>query len=173
VILFLIHVFLLKRTNKLYTSYQYFLSIPIFTEYRINKMQKLQNNAMRLIYNVPPRTSVTEKYEELEILRVDQCVVFKILLFVHKIFADKMSTCIKDLVEIDSSPNRLLVVKYFMSSYARKSFSFSAPRYWNKLPINIRLEDNIDKFKKLSKKCILENENNIMSATTGYYFLPR
>ena len=39
-----------------------------------SKLQKLQNNAIRLIYNAPPRSSVSEKYEELEVLRIDQCV---------------------------------------------------------------------------------------------------
>ena len=139
----------------------------------LNKLQKLQNNAVRLIFNDPPRSSVTDKYRELEILRVDQTVVFKVVVLVHKIFNKKISTEIKDLVDIQDENNRLLEIKYFSSAYARKSFSFSAPRYWNKLATHIRQLDSTDTFKRLSKIAILENENNIMSATTGYYFLPR
>ena len=94
-------------------------------------------------------------------------------MLVHKIFMNKISVKIKDLVEIQDETNRLLLIKYFTSAYAKKSFTFSAPRFLNKLSIAIRLIDSTDTFKRLSKIAILENENNILSATTGYYFLPR
>ena len=113
-------------------------------------LQKLQNNAVRLIFNDPPRSSVSDRYRELEILRIDQSVVYKVVVLVHKIFTNKISVRIKELVEIQDQANRLLEVKYFTSSYARKSFTFSAPRYWNKLPAAIRLLNCVDTFKKLS-----------------------
>ena len=139
----------------------------------LNKLQKLQNTAFRLIYNLPPRWSVSDKYIELQLLRVNQYVVFKCLLFVHKFFINKVPESIKNLITVYNGTNRLLAVKYYTSTYASKSFSYAAPRYWNKLPLTIRMTDCTDTFKALVKLALLENQNNIMSSTTGYYFIPR
>ena len=139
----------------------------------LNKLQKLQNSAMRLIFNFPPRVSVTEKYEELQILRIDQSIVFSCLIHVHKFFRNQVPQCISNLLEVKNTIDRLLTVHYYSSNYARKSFSYCAPRYWNKLPLCIRLTDDTSKFKGLLKSALLQNCNNIMSAITGYYFLPR
>ena len=139
----------------------------------MNKLQRLQNSAVRLIFNFAPRTSVSDKYQELKLLRVDQSIVFTCIVFVHKFFIDQLPQCLRNLLEIQNSTNRLLRIKYFNSSHARKSFSFCAPRYWNKLPLDLRLTDNTSTFKSRLKSILLENENNILSATTGYYFIPR
>ena len=128
---------------------------------------------MRLIFDLPPRTSVSERFIDLEILRVDQSVVFTCLVYVHKFFQNQVPDCIKNLLEVQSINDRLLKVKYYSSAQAKRSFSFCAPRYWNKLPLNIRLAVDTSGFKSLIKFALLENTNNIMSATTGYFFIPR
>ena len=139
----------------------------------LHKLQKLQNTAVRLIFNLPPRTSVSERYKELKLLRVDQSIVFSCLVYVHKFFINRVPQCISNLLHVQVPVDRLLTVKYFSSIHARRTFSYCAPRYWNKLPLSIRLTDDTSKFKGLLKCTLLDNTNNIMSATTGYYFLPR
>ena len=139
----------------------------------LDKLQKLQNVAVRLIFNLPPRSSVSEKYDELKLLRVNQFIAYKCLLFVHNFFKNEVPESIKHLLNIQSETDRILVVKYYPTCYATKSFSFSAPRYWNKLPLSIRLTECTTTFKALTQAALLENQNNILSATTGYYFLPR
>ena len=128
---------------------------------------------MRLIFNLPPRSSFSEKYAELKLLNVSQYIVYKCLLFVHKFFRNEVPEGIKNLLSIQNETNRLLEVKYFGTQYARKSFTYCAPRYWNKLNFEIKFTENTGAFKSLVKNALLENENNILSATTGYYFLPR
>ena len=139
----------------------------------MKKLQKLQNAAVRLIFNLPPRSPVSEKYIDLELLQINQMIIFKCLMLVHKFFTNKAPEAMKNLLRVQSGVDRSLVVKYYSSSYALKSFSFAAPRYWNKLPIMIRLTDSTATFKRLLKLALLENQNNILSSTTGYYFLPR
>ena len=139
----------------------------------LDKLQKLQNTAVRLIFNLPPRSSISEKYAELKLLNVSQYIVFKCLLFVQKFFRNEVPEGIKNLLSIQNETNRLLEVKYFGTQYARKSFTYCAPRYWNKLNFEIKFTENTGAFKSLAKNALLENENNILSATTGYYFLPR
>merc|ERR1712002_697868 len=86
----------------------------------LNKLQKLQNSAMRLIFNFPPRVSVTEKYQELQILRIDQSIVFSCLIHVHKFFRNQVPQCISNLLEVKNTIDRLLTVHYYSSNYARK-----------------------------------------------------
>ena len=162
-----VHAVILSKIN-----YCNILFMSLSSE-NLYKLQKLQNSAVRLIFNLPPRSSVSEKYHELKLLRVDQCIVFKCLVFVHKFFRNEVPLCIKQLLNIQHATERILTVKYYTSTYARKSFSYCAPRYWNKLPHSTRLTDSTSKFKGQLKRILLENENNIMSATTGYYFIPR
>ena len=50
----------------------------------LNKLQKLQNAAARLIYKLPKRSSVSDIIRKLHWLRVDERIVYKILLFVFK-----------------------------------------------------------------------------------------
>ena len=100
-------------------------------------------------------------------------ILFRSSLIVHNFFTNKAPEAMKNLLSVQSDVDRLLVVKYYSSSYALKSFSFAAPRYWNKLPIMIRLIDSTVTFKRLLKLALLENQNNILSSTAGYYFLPR
>ena len=94
-------------------------------------------------------------------------------MYVHKFFRKELPECIKNLLEVQNCQDRLLKVQYFSSVQAKRSFSFCAPRFWNKLPISIRLTDDTSGFKSLNKFALLENTNNIMSATTGYFFIPR
>ena len=138
-------------------------------------MQKLQNSAIRLIFNLPPRTrtSLSEKYQELQILRIKESIVFSCHVYVHKFFQNQVPQCIKSLLHVENAVDRLLTVCYFSSKYARNSFSYCAPRYWNKLPFSVRLTQDTAQFKSLLKFVLLDNINNIMSATTGYYFIPQ
>ena len=64
----------------------------------LDKLQKLQNTAVRLIFNLPPRSSVSDKYEQLGMLRVNQYIVYKCLLFVHKFFINKVPDSINQLI---------------------------------------------------------------------------
>ena len=139
----------------------------------LSKLQKLQNTAVRLIFNLPPRSSVSDKYTELKLLTVNQYIVFKCLLFVHKFFRNEVPVGIQNLLSVQNESNRLLLIKYFDSPHTRKTFTYCAPRYWNKLALPIKLTNDTEKFKYLTKTALLENKNNILSATTGYYFLPR
>ena len=104
---------------------------------------------------------------------MSQFIVLKCLLFVQKFFQNKVPEGIQNLLTVQDQASRTLSVKYFDSQYARKTFSYCAPRYWNKLPLSIKLTENTETFKFLAKVALLENQNNILSATTGYYFLPR
>ena len=79
------------------------------------------------------------------------------MLFVQNFFQNKVPDGIKNLLEVQDEATRTLTVKYFDSQYARKTFTYCAPRYWNKLPLSIKLTNNIDTFKFLTKTAIIKN----------------
>ena len=60
------------------------------TAQNLNKLQKLQNSAVRLIFNLQARESIAQKFIDLELLRVDQSIVFTCLVYVHRFFQNKV-----------------------------------------------------------------------------------
>ena len=50
----------------------------------MNKLQKLQNAAIRLIFKVRARHPVSSLFQKLHLLNIEQRVVFKVLLVVFK-----------------------------------------------------------------------------------------
>ena len=134
----------------------------------IDKLQKLQNSAVRLIYNVGPRSSTSYKLRELHWLRIEERVILKVLLTVHKFFTKKCANNISYMLSVMSYINRLLVLVHFDSNLGRKSFTYCAPRYWNKLPFDVRLLDDTYHFKKRIKTILICNDYDIINCLRRY-----
>ena len=134
----------------------------------INRLQKVQNAAARLIYKLPKRSSVSEIIRELHWLRVDERIVYKILVLVFKHFCCISPGNLHKLLHIDDAETRHLKLEHFTSRKGRRSFSYVAPRFWNKLPIALRTLTDVAKFKKQLKYNIFNNIGNIMGAVKMY-----
>ena len=50
----------------------------------------------------------------------------------------------------------LLQTPNFKSSYGKRIFAYHGSRLWNALPVNIRAENDIEKFKKYIKTMLFE-----------------
>ena len=61
----------------------------------LHKLQRLQNSSMRLIFNLPPRSSVSDKYHELQILRIEESIVFRVLFMYISLFVIKYHNVLK------------------------------------------------------------------------------
>ena len=72
------------------------------------------------------------------------------------------------LLRIDDAETRRLKLEHFTSRNGRRSFSYVAPRFWNKLPIALRTITDLEKFKKQLKYNIFNNIGNIMGAVKMY-----
>ena len=134
----------------------------------INRLQKVQNAAARLIYKLPKRSSVSEIIHDLHWLRVDEHIVYKILVLVFKHFCCISPDSMHKLLRIDDAETRRLKLEHFTSRNGRRSFSYVAPRFWNKLPIALRTITDVEKFKKQLKYNIFNNIGNIMGAVKMY-----
>ena len=116
-------------------------------EYEINRLQKLQNSCARLIYNRKRSDHVSDLFAELHWLPVKQRIIFKILLFVFKIFYDISPEYIKDCVIIIDPLNRILKMNRVNTAYGERAFSNCAPKLWNALPDYLRHSNTISYFK--------------------------
>ena len=134
----------------------------------INRLQKVQNAAARLIYKLPKRSSVSETIRKLHWLRVDERIVYKILVIVFKHFCCISPDNLHTLLQIGDAETRHLKLQHFTSRNGRRTFSYVAPRFWNKLPIALRTLTDVTKFKKQLKYNIFNNIGNIMGAVKMY-----
>ena len=56
----------------------------------------------------------------------------------------------------------------FKSKYGKRIFEYSASRYWNVLPTEIKTTENINKFKKLLKTLLFTEFDNIKKKAFVY-----
>ena len=124
-----------------------------------NLLQAVQNVAIRLIggrfkYD---RVSISPLFEQLHWLRIEERIVFKVCLIVHKCVWELVPEALKAMVEMSNLRALNLVEKKFRSAYGKRAFSCAGPTLWTNLPLHIRLEDNINKFKKLLKSFLMND----------------
>ena len=134
----------------------------------LNKLQMVQNAAARLISLRRKRESVSDVLHNLHWLRVEARIVFKLLLLVYKCLHDMAPDCLVELITVRNSIRSILYLKHYQSSYARRSFSYMAPRLWNNLPDHIRLCTTLTTFKSKVKYLLFNNFNNYMKSVFKY-----
>ena len=134
----------------------------------MQKLQKVQNAAARLIYKLPKRSSVNQEIRKLHWLRVDQRIVYKILLIVYKHYNGISPDYLNNLLKTTDVETKKLETTYYDSRYARRAFSYVAPRYWNSLPSEIRTLTSIDIFKQRIKHILFNETGNTMKAVEVY-----
>ena len=126
----------------------------------VQRLQKLQNRAARLIYQVSKRTSAIPLIRELHWLPVQQRIEFKILVHVYNCVTGSAPTYLQDiLTKYNSGRQGLrsnqdhtrLAIPRTKRSFGDKSFSILGPRLWNNLPVHVRGAQNVQCFKKFLK----------------------
>ena len=106
----------------------------------ISKLQTVQNKAARIVLGLSPFSSVTDDMLfKLHWLKLDQRIIFKILLFVHKFFINAAPRWFSEQLIIIDIEERLLHKLYFNSKSGRRSFTYAAPRFWYCLQKDIRM----------------------------------
>ena len=134
----------------------------------MQRLQKVQNAAARLIYKLPMRSSVSHVIHKLHWLRVDQRIVYKILLIVYKHCNGISPDYLNNLLEITNAETKTLKVRYYDTKSGRRAFSYVAPRFWNGLPKDIRTITSIDIFKKKLKHILFKEDASIMNVIDRY-----
>ena len=125
---------------------------------KINSLQRIQNNAARMITKRPKRSHVTPILKQLHWLPVKARIDYKILTLCYRCITENdYPSYMKDLIAIytptrslrSSSDSTLLAQpRAKLKTSGERSFSFIAPKIWNKLPRNIRESPTLSTFKK-------------------------
>ena len=126
-------------------------------EKQIKRLQKLMNCSVRYIFNIRnykiPITNFTKKCHLLPVkLRIN----FKICLLVYKCLNSEAPEYLSELLFMKNSLPSLRVSedktlleyrRLFNQNYKSRSFSSTAPKYWNEIPRYIRESSSTEVFK--------------------------
>ena len=134
----------------------------------VDKLQKLQNAAARLISKRRKRQSVRDVLNTLHWLPVEKRIIFKILIITFKIIHGLAPENLTNLISFRCADTLILNNIFLDTSYGRQSFSYAAPRYWNSLPGNIRFSTTIENFKRLTKTYLFNNFSILKSNAFKY-----
>ena len=169
------HLFNIKRIRKFLTHETVQILINSFVTSRldycnslyyglpasqINKLQRVQNAAARLICHIPRFEHITQTLHHLHWLPVKYRINFKVLLIVFKALHDLAPDYIIELISIKPlssystrSNSELLQRPNFKTlvTLGDRSFGCAAPTLWNTLPPEIRQADFVTNFKRLLK----------------------
>ena len=141
-------------------------------KYLLGKLQSVLNRAARLVLLLPPRTSTTPSLIELHWLPVKARIEFKVCLLVYKALKHQEPKYILELLipfrnasmalRSSDDPHRLVEPHAIQGhSFADRSFSFIAPRLYNRIPSQIKNLSSIETFRKRLKTFIFERAYDI------------
>ena len=126
----------------------------------LNKLQRVQNCAAKIIFRKRKYDHVTPLLYELHWLPVKERIDFKVATLCFKSFHDLCPAYISNFLEsykptrfLRSSLDQTLLKIPLKNSkcYGERSFSFYAPKLWNSLPREMRDSQSLDSFKKALK----------------------
>ena len=155
----LVHAFI---TSKLDNCNSLLTGLP---QYLLDKVQRVQNAAARLVSRSQKYDSITPILKELHWLPVKQRINFKILLLTYKALNKLAPQYISDLLTPykparalrSSNKNLLQNTNFKLKTYGSRSFTHTAPKLWNQLPDTVKQAPSLAIFKS-KLKTLLYNQ---------------
>ena len=156
----LVHSGILSRVDYCNSLY---VSLP---KLQTNKLQKLINASARFILNITGKDRfehITPHLQKLHFLPINYRIKFKICLMSYKCIHNLAPSYLIELINIrqpnwersylrkDADGLLLTHKNPSVQNYKNRSFSFTAPNYWNKIVIEIRQSPSVTLFKSKLK----------------------
>lgn len=122
---------------------------------QISRLQRVQNNAARLVFKKKKNDHVTTLLKELHWLPIKFRIQFKIAVLAYRHFDGSLPPYLSDALctyqpsrSLRSSVERLLKIpKCNLKTAGNRSFSFVAPSIWNSLPTSLRDLPTLSQFR--------------------------
>ena len=155
----------------------------------INKLQRIQNMVARLVHKLPKFSHVTPLLIDLHWLPVEYHVRYKILLFTYKAihqlapqyinelfsrkstrYRSQLSSIARSIVFVNGSVSGeiafydtiyLPVPRTKSVTFKQRSLAVTGPQLWNSLPIDIKMENSLDGFKRKIKTYLFKLAFNV------------
>ena len=123
---------------------------------QLDRLQRVQNSAARVIYGVRQREHITPSLRRLHWLPIRMRIMFKICTYMFKAIHGLGPEYINCFVErympvraLRSSCNGILLkVTVPRKAIGQSSFSVAGPHMWNDLPIDVRSAQSVMMFRK-------------------------
>ena len=122
---------------------------------QIARLQRVQNNAERLVMKKRRRDHVRPILKELHWLPVKFCCQYKIVTLDYRHFERSLPPYLSSFLCtyepfrcLRSTNEKLLKIpKRKLKSFGQRSFNFMAPSFWNSLPATLRNVPTLSQFK--------------------------
>jgi hypothetical protein len=124
-------------------------------DHLINKLQRIQNMAARIVTNTSKYDHITPILHSLHWLPVKYRIQYKILLLVYRTMNGLAPSYLEELIHarktsrVLRSNNKILldVPRSHLKTYGENSFAVCGPKLWNMLPLHLQTASSIDTFK--------------------------
>ena len=126
----------------------------------IRKLQYVQNSAARLVRRKNCFRGSTEEFiRKCHWLQVKERIMFKLCLLVQKCLNGTAPLCLSNMLTngVYSERTKKLEQHPYRGSYGNRCFARVAPKVWNLLPLKIREERDIERFKTLLKTFLFDD----------------
>ena len=123
----------------------------------IERLQRIQNRAARIVFIVGKQESATPLFRELHWLPVEKRILYKISLIVfkciHKMAPGYLDTLLSSPYQSNyrlrsREDTTLLHIPRANSKKGEASFDFCGPKTWNSLPAHLRRCQSVELFKR-------------------------
>ena len=128
--------------------------------YLLSKLQKMQNNAARLIFRTTRSAHVTPRLHSLHWLPIEKRIEYKLSLLCFKIISHQAPIYLSELLHVyapfrqlrSSTDTRVFRIPSFQPKPCGQcSFSFQAPVIWNQLPVSAHHSTSVSSYKSSLK----------------------
>ena len=139
-----------------------FMGLP---ENEISRLQRVQNAAARLIFNLKKHDSISDAFKSLHWLRMRERIFLNVMSHVFNISKGDAPKYLQEMFHRKSNPRSLrsnhddllfLVPPTKRHTFADRSLSVFGPRHWNTLPYNIRSSATVQIFKNKLKTFLFD-----------------
>ena len=124
-------------------------------EYQIERLQRIQNTAARIVTKTPKFDHITNVRKNLHWLPVQQRIIFKLNTLTYRCLHGLAPQYLSELIgkKCATRPLRSSELDFLKVPVARKktcgdrAFKVAAPKLWNLLPLCIRQSESLSQFK--------------------------
>jgi len=116
----------------------------------IQKLQRVQNNASRIVLQAPRRSHAKPLMRQLHWLPVQHRIDYKVSVLTYKTLNTSVPQYLSQRINrrvnartLRSSATPLLIQPFARTDFAKRSFRCAAPSVWNSLPASVIESDSV------------------------------
>ena len=125
------------------------------TSDQLSRIQRVQNNAARVVLRAKRRDHATPLLKHLHWLPIKQRIDFKIATLAYRHFEQSLPSYLSDTLKTNmpcrslrsSSVQSLVPPRVNLKTAGERSFSYRTPQVWNSVPEQIRKSPSLASFK--------------------------